>query len=105
MLVLSRRVAEKICIPELGITLEVVSIKGNTVRLGIDAPPEIRIMRSEIMNDEELDHDSNEHSGSSPLNRFLEKKPAPAAVNESRVGYMTRTITSGSRPSNGSVAV
>ncbi len=105
MLVLSRRVAEKISIPELGITLEVVSIKGNTVRLGIDAPPEIRIMRSEIMDDEGIDHEANEQSGSAPLNRFLEKKPVPIAVNESRVGYMTRTTGSGSLPNNGSVAV
>jgi carbon storage regulator len=99
MLVLSRRVAEQICIPELGITLEVISIKGNTVRLGIDAPPEIRILRSELLDQRE--------SGSPsplPLKRFLEKKPSSAVVNESRVGYLTRT-SSHSRTSNGTVAV
>ena len=49
MLVLSRRESEKIVVPELGITLAVLSIKGNVVRLGIDAPPEIRILRSEVL--------------------------------------------------------
>jgi carbon storage regulator len=49
MLVLSRRKAEKIRFPELGITLEIISVKGNTVRVGIDAPQEIRIMRGEVL--------------------------------------------------------
>ncbi len=49
MLVLSRRESEKIVVPELGITLAVLSIKGNVVQLGIDAPPEIRIFRSEVL--------------------------------------------------------
>ncbi len=49
MLVLSRRESEKIVVPELGIILEVLSIKGNVVRLGIEAPPEIRILRSEVL--------------------------------------------------------
>ena len=48
MLVLSRRENETILIPELGITLEVVRIKGNTVRIGIDAPRSIRIVRGEL---------------------------------------------------------
>ncbi len=52
MLVLSRRESEKILVPELGITLEVLSIKGNTVRLGIDAPREIRVLRGEIVDTE-----------------------------------------------------
>ncbi len=48
MLILSRRAGEEIVIPELGITLDVVSVKGKTVRIGIDAPPEIRILRGEL---------------------------------------------------------
>jgi carbon storage regulator CsrA len=48
MLVLSRRTSDKILIPSLGITLEVLSIKGNVVRLGISAPQEVRILRGEL---------------------------------------------------------
>ena len=48
MLVLSRREAEKVLFPTLGITVEVTRVQGKTVRLGIDAPDEIRIVRAEL---------------------------------------------------------
>ncbi len=50
MLVLSRRESEKVLFPELGITLEIVRIKGNIVRVGIDAPRSIRVIRGELQN-------------------------------------------------------
>ncbi len=50
MLVLSRKVNEKILIPGLGIEISVVAIKGGKVRLGIVAPTEITIQRQEISN-------------------------------------------------------
>lgn len=48
MLVLSRKIGEKIVIDE-HITITVLSIKGNTVKLGIEAPSEIGIRRSELV--------------------------------------------------------
>lgn len=48
MLVLSRRCNETIVFPELGITVEVLRVKGNTVRLGIKAPDSVRILRGEL---------------------------------------------------------
>ena len=48
MLVLSRRVDEKIVIPSLNVTLQVVAIRPGVVRLGIDAPREIAIWRAEL---------------------------------------------------------
>lgn len=48
MLVLSRRKDESIVLPELGITIEVIRVKGNKVRLGIKAPDSVRILRSEL---------------------------------------------------------
>src|SRR2546423_961649 len=51
MLVLSRRQNEKIVIPSLGITLEVLGLKGNSVKLGIAAPPEVKILRHEVAGD------------------------------------------------------
>lgn len=47
MLVLSRKVGEKIWIGE-SICLQVVRITGGGVRLGIEAPAEIRVVRDEI---------------------------------------------------------
>ena len=48
MLILSRRQKETIEFPEHGITVEVVQIKGNTAKIGIDAPDEVRVIRGEI---------------------------------------------------------
>ena len=48
MLVLSRRQNEKIVFPNLGISVEVVRIAGKVVRIGINAPPHIRIAREEV---------------------------------------------------------
>ena len=48
MLVLSSRVREKIILPEVRTTIEVVSVHSGSVRLGIDAPPEVRVLRESI---------------------------------------------------------
>ncbi len=47
MLVLTRKLNEEIKIGHLGITVKVVDVRGGRVRLGIEAPSEIRIERSE----------------------------------------------------------
>lgn len=46
MLVLSRKIGEKILI-DGDIELEVLEINGNRIRLGITAPQDCRVMRSE----------------------------------------------------------
>jgi carbon storage regulator CsrA len=48
MLVLSRHVREKIVLPELGVTVTVVAVKGSAVRVGIEAPPQVRVLREEL---------------------------------------------------------
>ncbi len=48
MLVLTRRNGEKIIIGEKLITLTVIEVKEDYVRLGIDAPKNISIHREEI---------------------------------------------------------
>jgi len=48
MLVLSRKLNQNIQIGE-NITISVVRIKGNVVQLGIQAPPEIHILRGELL--------------------------------------------------------
>jgi carbon storage regulator len=47
MLVLSRRERESIVIGN-GIVVTVLAVKGKTVRLGIDAPPEVVVHRQEV---------------------------------------------------------
>jgi carbon storage regulator len=49
MLVLTRRLNESIVIPALGITIRVSAIKGNTVRIGIDAPRDVAVHREEVL--------------------------------------------------------
>lgn len=46
-MVLSRKINEKIVI-DGGIVLTVVKIEGGQVRLGIDAPADVKILREEI---------------------------------------------------------
>jgi carbon storage regulator len=48
MLVLSRKLGERIVVPEINMTLMVVAIEGNQVRLGITAPSEIGVYREEL---------------------------------------------------------
>jgi carbon storage regulator CsrA len=48
MLVLSRRPNEKILFPGFNTAIQVVSIKGGAVRLGIEAPPEVVVLREEL---------------------------------------------------------
>ncbi len=47
MLILARKTGESIKIGE-NITLEIMSIAGNTVKIGIEAPKEIGILRKEL---------------------------------------------------------
>ena len=47
MLVLTRKLKEKIQIGE-GITVTILRVKGNSVRIGVEAPHEIRILRAEL---------------------------------------------------------
>ena len=48
MLVLSRKENQKIRFPDLDVTIEILRVKGSAVRVGVDAPMEIRILRDEI---------------------------------------------------------
>jgi two-component system, OmpR family, response regulator len=48
MLVLSRRPNQKIVFPASEIAVQVLSIKPGAVRLGIEAPPEVEVLREEL---------------------------------------------------------
>ncbi len=48
MLVLSRKVGEEIVLPIYGVTIGVVAVAGKRVRLGITAPPDVKVHRKEV---------------------------------------------------------
>ena len=49
MLILSRKLDESILIGD-SITLKIISIDKGNVKLGIDAPASVRVLRSELIN-------------------------------------------------------
>ena len=49
MLVLTRRQKESIVFPGLGIKIQLVQTSASKARIGIEAPPEIQVMRSELL--------------------------------------------------------
>jgi carbon storage regulator len=48
MLVLARKLGERIVVPQCGLTITVSAIDGNKVRLAIAAPAEIDVYREEV---------------------------------------------------------
>jgi carbon storage regulator CsrA len=50
MLVLSRKLNEKILLPGTHTAIQVIGIKPGVVRLGIEAPPEVVVLREEVPN-------------------------------------------------------
>ncbi|MDP7018109.1 MAG: carbon storage regulator CsrA [Pirellulaceae bacterium] len=63
MLVLSRKVGERILIGD-GITVTVVRITGGGVRLGIEAPPELAVVRQELK--DQLDREESKSTSRTP---------------------------------------
>ena len=55
MLVLSRKQSQKIRIGE-NVTVTVVKIDKNAVRIGIDAPDEVSVCREELLDDARVPH-------------------------------------------------
>jgi carbon storage regulator len=76
MLVLSRKLNETIVIAN-NIRITVVGINGSQVRLGIEAPGEIKVMRKELLyrRDEAL-----ERLSPTPLRRNARRTHAGAAI-------------------------
>jgi carbon storage regulator len=48
MLVLSRKLGERIVVPHCEVTVTVLEVKGNAVRLGIAAPSDVPVYREEV---------------------------------------------------------
>src|SRR5689334_4366748 len=64
MLVLSRKENEKVLFPNLGIAMQILRVGGGKVRLGIEAPNNVSVVRHEIASDEQLAEFSERLQGS-----------------------------------------
>ena len=60
MLILTRRVGESLMVGD-DVTITVLGVKGNQVRVGVKAPKEVAVHREEILNRIE-ESSSQEHS-------------------------------------------
>ena len=67
MLVLSRKVGERLVIAD-NIVVEVVRIRGNRITLGVVAPEDVKVMRSELKV-----HQQSTKSESQPASQHLAK--------------------------------
>jgi carbon storage regulator len=65
MLVLTRRVGEWISIGE-NVTVRVLSVKGDTIQLGVDAPREIPVHRGEIFEQIRAETEAARRSAADP---------------------------------------
>ena len=88
MLVLSRKINEVICIGD-NIEVQVLQIKGGTVRLGITAPREISVVRSEITGREvrqspEVTSSEAGNNGENPVVRLGGAVSQPAGLSLDR---------------------
>jgi len=64
MLVLSRKAGEQIVISDT-ITITIVEVRGDKVRIGIDAPPEVIVHRQEVWDAIKAEGSDSEQSGES----------------------------------------
>ncbi|MEO0530908.1 MAG: response regulator [Planctomycetota bacterium] len=51
MLVITRRSADKISFPQIGVTVHFIRVQGSAAKVGVDAPRDIVIVRDEAAND------------------------------------------------------
>ena len=76
MLMMTRRAGQKIVIGD-GITIEVVEVAGNTVRLGVDAPRSVPVYREEIWTAVRAENEAAATAGASAMELPAAPSPAP----------------------------
>ena len=64
MLILTRRVGETVMIGN-EVTVTVLGVKGNQVRIGVNAPKDVAVHREEIYERIKREEDQHAHSGAS----------------------------------------
>lgn len=115
MLVLSRGENDRIVFPTLGISVEVLKVKGSRASIGIDAPKSVRVVRHELMTDEDstkplreqdseetqrLRHEFRNHINRATLKLQLAAKMLSAGNTPQGLTYLTAGIAELSAISN-----
>ncbi|MDR2792793.1 MAG: carbon storage regulator CsrA [Treponema sp.] len=65
MLILSRKVNEKIMIGD-DISISIIEIKGDQIRIGVDAPRSVKVFRQEVLSEIKAANKAASESGSVP---------------------------------------
>jgi carbon storage regulator CsrA len=80
MLVLGRRRNEKVVFPHLGVTVEILNITGNSVRIGIQAPPDVKVLRQELIDRGMEDLEAPVTAAGQPLTRTMQARLRTVAL-------------------------
>lgn len=107
MLVLSRGPQDKVVFPNLGITVEILRVNGNKVRVGVDAPKAVRVLRHELSDslsaelqeaDESYANQSADHRFRNQINTAhvalgLAEKQLNAGLSEKALETLRRAVS------------
>jgi carbon storage regulator len=77
MLILSRKVNEKIVIGD-DVTISIIEIKGDQIRIGVDAPRSVKVFRQEVFSEIRAANKAASES-SAALPKLDVPMPAPSA--------------------------
>jgi len=89
MLVVTRKPNQTVVFPELGVSVEITKVSGKSVRVGIEAPDEIRIVRGELIEDERAATEgrSAKTTDASPAATDASSEKSTPTVQENRSEY------------------
>ncbi len=77
MLILTRKVGEMIRIGD-AVVIRVLEVRGSQVRLGVDAPTDVRIFREEVYRASQEAKADGADAGAAPVNGESRRKPGVA---------------------------
>jgi carbon storage regulator CsrA len=106
MLVLSRREQETIVLPAIRTTIQILRLRGQIVRIGVDAPEEVQILRGEIVQ-------APTDGGDGETDLYQQKRAARREIhalrdrlNEASVGaYVARKLLGAGQVENARLAI
>lgn len=76
MLILSRRIGESLRIND-NIEIRVIDISGDKIKLGIDAPREVSVLRSELCMTAEENRNALQSKAPASFKKFLQEQKMP----------------------------